>query len=285
MPSVSQESGKYPRVRELLRGRQARRCLLPAPRLPRAGRDRGSPGGECPGGRGPSPLLVTGPSLPAPPPRSPLLPQPVLSERPRRPRGRRLPAAGLRRRGAERGPPARQEPQPGLRERGAPRGPGGRAPAHRAAAGSGDQGATSPQRPGQARPPSPTPSHFPYSPEPLGLDGAAGARLWLSGGGTELPGGRGRGGRKERQLAFLWTDGRPAAGPADGGGRQAGVQGVRAAAGEAACGGRGGGRGGRVSPEAGPGEALRSAAQGALSPHRTRPPSASSRRSGCCRTP
>ncbi|XP_045442445.1 RING finger protein 112 isoform X10 [Pipistrellus kuhlii] len=102
---------------------------------------------------------------------------------PGRPRGRRLPAAGLRRRGAERGPPARQEPQPGLRERGAPRGPGGRAPAHRAAAGSGNQ-------------------------EPLGLDGAAGARLRLSGG-----------------------DGRPAAGPADGGGRQAGVQGVRAAAG------------------------------------------------------
>ncbi|XP_045442457.1 RING finger protein 112 isoform X21 [Pipistrellus kuhlii] len=38
-------SGKYPRVRELLRGRQARRCLLPAPRPPRAGRGRGSPGG------------------------------------------------------------------------------------------------------------------------------------------------------------------------------------------------------------------------------------------------
>nr|KAF6305468.1 ring finger protein 112 [Pipistrellus kuhlii] len=185
-------SGKYPRVRELLRGRQARRCLLPAPRPPRAGRGRGSPGGECPGGRGPSrPPRDRPPHCQCPPPRSPLLPQPVLSERPRRPRGRRLPAAGLRRRGAERGPPARQEPQPGLRERGAPRGPGGRAPAHRAAAGSGNQ-------------------------EPLGLDGAAGARLRLSGG-----------------------DGRPAAGPADGGGRQAGVQGVRAAAGEAACGGRG----------------------------------------------
>ncbi|XP_045442439.1 RING finger protein 112 isoform X4 [Pipistrellus kuhlii] len=177
-------SGKYPRVRELLRGRQARRCLLPAPRPPRAGRGRGSPGGECPGGRGPSrPPRDRPPHCQCPPPRSPLLPQPVLSERPRRPRGRRLPAAGLRRRGAERGPPARQEPQPGLRERGAPRGPGGRAPAHRAAAGSGNQ-------------------------EPLGLDGAAGARLRLSGG-----------------------DGRPAAGPADGGGRQAGVQGVRAAAG------------------------------------------------------
>ncbi|XP_045442441.1 RING finger protein 112 isoform X6 [Pipistrellus kuhlii] len=133
-------SGKYPRVRELLRGRQARRCLLPAPRPPRAGRGRGSPGGECPGGRGPSrPPRDRPPHCQCPPPRSPLLPQPVLSERPRRPRGRRLPAAGLRRRGAERGPPARQEPQPGLRERGAPRGPGGRAPAHRAAAGSGNQ--------------------------------------------------------------------------------------------------------------------------------------------------
>ncbi|CAK6437621.1 unnamed protein product [Pipistrellus nathusii] len=39
------KSGKYPRVWELLRGRQARRCLLPALRPPRAGRDCGSPGG------------------------------------------------------------------------------------------------------------------------------------------------------------------------------------------------------------------------------------------------
>lgn len=38
------KSGRYPRVRELLRGRRARCCLLPAPRRPWAGGDPGSPG-------------------------------------------------------------------------------------------------------------------------------------------------------------------------------------------------------------------------------------------------